>query len=190
LLQGIMDKDQYTQAAGLNQTVMGLFMLFGMGLGSLAYQHLGIEGAVIIDGVSFLVSGALIASCRFAPEVRLPNGKTSLRSLRFRQVTADFTEGYRYIRRNKLLLTLLTGFLLFGFVNGVFAVLPIFTMKYKLSPEHYQQYSALITIFLGIGFLVGSAVGSFLIQKLTRIGVLAGGLASYRHAYDRAWDNE
>jgi DHA3 family macrolide efflux protein-like MFS transporter len=176
LLQGIMDKDQYTQAAGLNQMVMGLFMLFGMGLGSLAYQYLGIEGAVIIDGVSFLVSGALIASCRFAPELRLPNGKTSLRGLRFRQVTADFTEGYRYIRRSKLLLALLTGFLLFGFVNGVFSVLPIFTMKYKLSPEHYQQYSALITIFLGIGFLVGSAVGSLLIQKLTRVGVLAGGL--------------
>jgi MFS family permease len=176
LLQGIMDKDQYTQAAGLNQTVMGLFMLFGMGLGSLTYQHLGIEGAVIMDGVSFLVSGALIASCRFAPDVRLPNGKTSLRSLGFRQVTADFAEGYRYIRRSKLLLALLTGFLLFGFVNGVFAVLPIFTMKYKLSPEHYQQYSALITIFLGIGFLVGSAVGSFLIRKLTRTGVLAGGL--------------
>ena len=176
LLQGSMDKEQYTQAAGLNQTVMGLFMMFGMGLGSLAYQHLGIEGAVIIDGVSFLVSGALIASCRFVPEVRLPNGKTSLRSLRFRQVTADFAEGYRYIRRSKLLLALLTGFLLFGFINGVFSVLPIFTMKYKLSPEHYQQYSALITIFLGIGFLVGSAVGSLLIRKLTRAGVLVGGL--------------
>lgn len=174
LLQGIMEKDQYTQAAGLNQTVMGLFMLFGMGFGSLAYQYLGIEGAIIIDGASFLVSGALIASCSFATEVRLPNGKNPLRGLRFRHVTADFAEGSRFIWRSKLLLALVSGFLLFGFVNGVFAVLPIFTMKYKLSPEHYELYSPLITIFLGIGFLVGSAISSLLIQKLTRVGVLVG----------------
>ncbi|SFU82642.1 MFS transporter [Alicyclobacillus macrosporangiidus] len=176
LLQGIMEKDLYTQAAGLNQTVMGLFMLFGMGLGSLTYHYLGIEGAVLIDGISFLLSGALIASCRFATEVRMPNGQTSLRGLRFRQVTADFAEGYRYIRRSRLLLALVMGFVLFGFVNGVFSVLPIFTMKYKLSPAHYQKYSALITIFLGIGFLVGSTLGSFLIQKLNRVIVLVGGL--------------
>lgn len=176
LLQGIMDSEQYVQAAGLNQSVMGLFMLFGMGLGAAAYHYLGIEGAVIIDGVSFLVSGTLITLCRFAPEVRLPNGKAHLRDISFRSISADFSEGLTYIKRHKLLLSILTGFFLFGFVNGVFAVLPIFTMKYKLSPDHYQAYSSLFTIFLGIGVLIGSALGPVLIKKCSKVFVVIGGL--------------
>ncbi|WP_409343008.1 MFS transporter [Paenibacillus sp. MBLB4367] len=176
LLQGIMNEEQYVQAAGLNQTVMGLFMLFGMGLGAGAYHYFGIEGAVTIDGISFLASGALIALCRFAPEVRQPNGKVRIRDLSMRLIVADFRQGFTYIRKHKLLFAIIAGFFLFGIVNGVFAVLPIFTMKYKLSPEHYQSYSALITVFLGIGFLLGSAAGAPLIKRFTKVRVLIAGL--------------
>jgi DHA3 family macrolide efflux protein-like MFS transporter len=176
LLQGILGKDQYVQASGLNQTVMGLFMLFGMGLGALAYRTLGIEGAVIADGVSFLVSGALIASCRFAPEVMQPNGPARREHFRPGALVSDFRDGMKYILRHRLLLAIISGYLIFGFVNGGFAVLPIFTMKYKLSPEHYESYSSLITIFLGIGFLIGSALASALVKKLSPAAVLIGGL--------------
>jgi len=34
LLQGSIDQDQYVQASGLNQMIMGMFMLFGMSLGA------------------------------------------------------------------------------------------------------------------------------------------------------------
>ena len=33
LLQGSIGQDQYVQASGLNQIIMGMFMLFGMSLG-------------------------------------------------------------------------------------------------------------------------------------------------------------
>ncbi|GAE48318.1 macrolide-efflux protein [Mesobacillus boroniphilus JCM 21738] len=36
MVQGILKKEDYTTAAGLNQLVMSLFMLFGNGLGVLA----------------------------------------------------------------------------------------------------------------------------------------------------------
>ncbi|USB33046.1 MFS transporter [Paenibacillus sp. YPG26] len=176
LLQGIMREDQYVQAAGLNQSVMGIFMLFGTGLGSIFYTYLGIEAAIIIDGVSFLVSGLLIARCRFEPEVRLPNGPAKLGDLHIRSIAREFWQGLTYIRGNRLLMAIISGFLVFGLINGVFAVLPIFTMKYKLSPEHYQTYSALITVCLGIGYLIGSAAGPTLIKKFSKVSVLIAGL--------------
>lgn len=79
LLQGSIGREQYVQAAGLNQMIMGLFMLFGMSLGAFAYRFLGIEGALLIDGISFLLSGLLILSCRFHEDVRMPGGRHALR---------------------------------------------------------------------------------------------------------------
>ncbi|GIP40479.1 putative MFS-type transporter YkuC [Paenibacillus sp. J31TS4] len=176
LLQGVLGTGQYVEAAGLNQMVGGLFMLFGMGLGSAAYHFLGIQGALLIDAASFVVSGLLIALCRFSPEVRQPNGPIRLRQLRLRAISADFGQGWVIIRRNALLLAIILGYFLFGAIDGVFAVLPLFTMKYKLSPDHYELYASLITVFLGIGFLIGSALASLLIKSTSKHAVLIGGL--------------
>lgn len=176
LLQGIMSSEQYIQAAGLNQMVMGMFMLFGMGLGAASYHYFGIEGAILIDCCSFLISGALVASCRFAPEVRLPNGKSRLKEIGMRSILGDFREGIIYIRNHKLLLAIISGYFMFGIIDGVFAVLPIFTMKYKLSPDEYETYSPLVMVFLGIGFMIGSAVCSTLVKRFSALAVLIVGL--------------
>ncbi|WP_202113221.1 hypothetical protein [Paenibacillus sp. MMS18-CY102] len=88
--------------------------------------------------------------------------------MRFPLLLQDFCHGLRYIISNRLLLALIAGFLFFGIVNGVFAVLPIFAMKYKLSPEHYVFHSSLLTVCLGTGFLIGSIVAPFLIRRFTR----------------------
>jgi len=176
LLQGSLMTEQYVHAAGLNQVLMGVFMLFGISLGATAYHFVGIEGAIIIDGISFLLSGMLISWCRFPQEVSLPNGKTRLRNLRLPLILSDFRQGLQYIFKHKLLLNLVSGFLVFGIVNGVFAVLPIFTMKYKLSPDRYEFHASLITIFLGIGFLIGSVIGPLIIKRFSKTKVLIAGL--------------
>ncbi|WNS44220.1 MFS transporter [Paenibacillus sp. MMS20-IR301] len=176
LLQGSIGQEQYIHASGLNQMIMGLFMLFGMSLGATAYRFLGIEGAILIDGLSFLVSGLLILSCRFSADARMPSGHHSLRDIRFPLLFREFSEGIRYLLQHRLLLTLIGGFLFFGIVNGVFAVLPIFAMKYKLSPDNYMLHASLITIFLGIGFLIGSLAASPLIRRFSRTRVLIFGL--------------
>lgn len=60
---------------------------------------------------------------------------------------------------------IILGFGIIGFVNGAFAVLPLFTMKYKLSPEHYEQYSSSFAVCLGIGVLAGSVAGNYLVPR-------------------------
>ncbi|NRD79974.1 MFS transporter [Bacillus sp. BRMEA1] len=184
ILQGILDQEQYAQASGFNQTVMGLFMLFGMGLGALSYHFIGFKGTVIIDGISFIVSALFIQSCDIPLEVRLPNGKSNWREMRLATVLTDFKQGLVYILNNKLLTSIISGFLVFGLINGAFTVLPLFTMKYKLAPNDYAQFTSLFSIFLGVGFIIGSVVGSALIKRfslhgLIIIGVILSGAGTF-----------
>jgi DHA3 family macrolide efflux protein-like MFS transporter len=176
LLQGILDKEQYMQASGLNQAVMGMFMLFGMGLGALSYRYLGMEGTIMIDGASFIISAILIRSCAIPQDVRLPNGKTNVKDLQLRHVLSDFRKGIVYIVNYKLLLSIIFGFFVFGLVNGCFAVLPIFTMKYKLAAHNYELYTSLFSILIGIGFIIGSAISNVLIRKLQPYRVIILGI--------------
>jgi MFS transporter, DHA3 family, macrolide efflux protein len=166
MVQGILKSDDYTTAAGLNQLVMSLFMLFGNGLGVFAYWTVGIYGALLVDFISFLMSAWLIRTCRIEKEVRMPNGHHRLKDLRITSILEDFKIGFRYIRKHKLLRTLLIGFFVFGVVNGGFSVMPIFILKYKLAPDTYEELSIIIGMVFGIGVLLGSFIASLLSQKM------------------------
>ncbi|WP_066058888.1 MFS transporter [Robertmurraya korlensis] len=166
MVQGILKQDDYTTAAGLNQLVMSLFMLFGNGLGVFAYWTVGIYGAILIDTVTFVLSALLIRSCKIDETVRMPNGKHRLKDLNISTVIVDFRDSMKYILQHGLLRTLLIGFIVFGVVNGGFSVMPVFILKYKLAPETYEQFSIIVGIMFGTGALLGSVIASFISQKL------------------------
>ncbi|MEK5392519.1 MFS transporter [Margalitia sp. FSL K6-0131] len=180
IMQGILAKDDYATAAGLNQMVSSIFMLFGSGLGIIAYKLTGVYGAVIIDAISFFISAILIKANRFEEKVRMPNGKHTWKDLNISLVFKDFKSGAGYILNHKLLRSLIIGFIVFGVANGGFSVIPIFILKYKLAPNTYEEYSVLIGIIFGCGVLIGSVISSILVQKykfhhLIIIGLLISG---------------
>ena len=78
---------------------------------------------------------------------------------------------------NKLLLTLISGFILFGIVNGGFSVMQVYILKYKLEPVEYEKYSVYLGILFGSGVLLGSIVGSMLAKKMKLHHMLVCGLA-------------
>lgn len=166
LVQGILNKDQYAKAAGLNQMLFSIFMVFGVGIGAATYKSIGIHGAVAIDFFSFIISGLLIRACKIPTAARLPNGKRSWKELNIQSSISDFKDGIIYIIKNRLLALLVFGFFMFGFVTGAFAILPMFTMKYKLALTHYEWYASLFAISLGIGLLVGSGIATFISSKV------------------------
>lgn len=176
MVQGILQKDDYTTAAGLNQLVMSLFMLFGNGLGILAYWSIGIYGAIVVDAISFIVSALLIHATDVPKEARLPNGSHKLSDLNIKMVFKDFQKGFKYVLSSKLLFTLIIGFFIFGIVNGGFSVMPIFILKYKLAPDSYEEYSIIIGFVFGIGVLIGSFIASLLAQKLKLYHLISAGL--------------
>jgi MFS transporter, DHA3 family, macrolide efflux protein len=176
MVQGILKKEDYTTAAGLNQLVMSLFMLFGNGLGVFAYWSVGIYGAIVVDACTFIISAFFIKSIQIAEEVRLPNGKHTFKDLNLAIVFKDFKLGISYILSNKLLRTLLVGFVVFGVVNGGFSVIPIFILKYKLAPDSYEELSIWVGVIFGTGVLLGSFIASIFTQKVKLYQMIIFGL--------------
>ncbi|PLT31251.1 MFS transporter [Peribacillus deserti] len=176
IIQGVLTKDDYTAAAGLNQMVSSIFMLVGNGLGIFLYWNIGIYGAMTANAISFAISALLIRSCHIPEKVRMPNGSHSLKDLDIKLVVNDFKLGMKYILNDKLLLSLLSGFCIFGLVNGGFSVMPIFIMKYKLAPDHYEEYSVILGIVFGSGVLLGSVIASSIVRKIKLFHCLIAGL--------------
>ncbi|MFP3526959.1 hypothetical protein SB912_31165, partial [Pantoea sp. SIMBA_072] len=83
----------------------------------------GIEGAILIDAFSFFISGLLIHFCNISEDIRLPNGKHSFKDLKILLVLSDFKKGLIYIKTHKLLLCLVSGFIVFGILNGGLSVM-------------------------------------------------------------------
>ncbi|NDI34494.1 MFS transporter [Chengkuizengella sediminis] len=176
IVQGILKEHEYTTAAGLNQMVNSLFMLFGSALGAITYWTVGIEGAIIVDTISFVFSALLLHACKIPENVRLPNGKNKLKDLQLSTIFKDFNEGMRYILKNRLLFSLVIGFIVFGVVNGGFSVIPIFVLKYKLAPETYEQMSVVLGIVFGAAVLIGSIFASIIAQKVKLHKLIIWGL--------------
>lgn len=176
IVQGILKKDDYTTAAGLNQLVMSLFMLFGNGIGIFVYWSVGVYGAIAVDILTFITSAILIKSVNIPEEVRLPNGKHTFKDLNLAVVLQDFKLGISYIFSHKLLRTLLVGFFVFGVVNGGFSVIPIFMLKYKLAPDAYEQWSIWVGVIFGVGVLLGSFLSSISTKKVKLYQMIVFGL--------------
>jgi len=181
IMQGILKEDEYTASAGLNQMVSSLFNLFGSGLGIAIYWTLGLEGAIMIDAISFLISGLLIRTCKVPEIVNLPNGNHSWRDLNLKFVYSDFKDSLIYILKNKLLISLILGFILFGVVNGGLSVLPAFILKYKLAPHSYETFSIWNSMAFGVGLLIGSLFSPIIAKKLELyqaivLGLILGGI--------------
>jgi MFS transporter, DHA3 family, macrolide efflux protein len=176
ILQGVLSKDDYSTAAGLNQMVTSLFMLLGNAIAIFVYWNAGIYGALIVDFITFVLSAILIKRCVIPEDVRLPNGQHTWKDLNISLVMKDFKSGLEYILNNKLLLSLISGFIVFGIVNGGFSVIPIFILKYKLAPETYEEYSIILGVAFGSGVLIGSIVSSMLTQKFRFHQLIVTGL--------------
>lgn len=195
LLQGILSEDQYATSAGLNQLVSSLFMLFGGAIGTIVFWKLGVEAAVIIDTISFVLSGLLIKLAKVSKEITNPKGHHSIKDLKFKMVLKDFKEGILYILNHSLLRSLLSGFFLFGVINGGFTVMPSFILKYKLAPDSYEELLIYIGVAFGTGVLLGSIIGSVLAKKvklpymiiigltISGLCVIVGGFSTSATAY-------
>ncbi|MFT4413267.1 MFS transporter [Fredinandcohnia humi] len=166
LIQGVLPKEDYPTGIGLNQMFGSLLFLTGSGIGASLYWGIGINGALLIDAGSFLISGYLISRCKLPEDIRLPNGPSSIKDISFNMIKNDFLSGTKYAFNNKIVLNLLLGILILGITNGAQSVMHIFIMKYKLAPETYEQVQVLLAVALGSGVLIGSLISTRLSKKI------------------------
>jgi MFS family permease len=175
LSQGILGPEQRVAAAGVNQMMVSVLMLFGNSLGAAVYWAFGIQGALLIDALSFLASAWLIRSLHAPEDVRLPNGKTAWRELNVSTVWKDLKIGSLYIWNFPLLRRLMGGLVILGLCIGGMGVMPIFKLKYVLAPDTYQQYTAVMGAVSGSGVLIGSAIASRMAKRMKLYNLLTWG---------------
>ena len=100
---GVVESDQYGAAAGINQMVNSLYALFGVGIATMVYWTFGVYGSILVNTLTFILSGILIQTISIPEKVRLPNGRTKWKEVNLKMLITEFKEGIRYIYQNETL---------------------------------------------------------------------------------------
>lgn len=139
------------------QTLFAVFMIFGPVVGMFVYQSYGIETAIGIMGVAFLLSAASLA---FLPRDRQDEGERQQS-----QLLEDIKAGFRYVRSSIILRKLGGGFLAVGLGFGLIQPMGIFLITERLGkPEDYLQWFALVN---GVAMIIGGVLAMSFSSKVS-----------------------
>lgn len=148
------------------QTMFALFMVLGPILGTFVYQHYGIQVAIGIMGVAFLLSAFVLMFLppdRDADEEKRP---TTLRE--------EMAAGFRYVWSSKSLTTLGGCFLAAGFALGLIQPLGVFLVTERLGlPKENIQW---LMTANGIAMIVGGGLTMGISKKYAPQSLLAVGM--------------
>lgn len=131
------------------QTMFAVFMIFGPILGTFVYQTFGIQVAIGIMGVAFILSAVALL---FMPPDRDMSKERAAQSTILQEMAA----GVRYVLSKKVLTLLGACFLLAGLGIGMIQPLGVFLVTERLGlPKESLQW--LMTVS-GVGMILGGAL--------------------------------
>ncbi|SDN53482.1 Transmembrane secretion effector [Paenibacillus sp. yr247] len=146
-------ESQMQMGMSLFQSMMAIFMILGPIMGTFVYYHFGIEVAVAIMGVCFLLSALVLT---FLPADRKADRGAEQPST---HIFAEMGEGFRYVQKNKMLVTLGGCFAVAGLAIGLISPLGIYlvTENLGLPKENLQWFMATngIAMIIGGGLTMG-----------------------------------
>lgn len=159
-------EEKLQSAMAMFQTLIAIFIIIGPMLGTFVYQRLGINIAIGIMGLAFLLSASILA---FLPSEK-KNEKGKIESSFWRELK----EGIKYVYKRKVLMILGGIFALAGLAVGITQPLGIFIVIERLGlPKENLQW--LLAVF-GISMLIGGGVVMSLSQKFSPQKLLSLGL--------------
>ncbi|WP_423800983.1 MFS transporter [Neobacillus sp. SAB-20_R2A] len=149
------------------QTLFALFMILGPVIGTFVYQRYGIDAAIAIMGVAFLLSAGILFLLPADYEVEEKAEKTT--------ITQEMKAGFSYVLNSRPL-TLLGGcFAAAGLALGLTQPLAVFLVTEKLGlPKEQLQW--LMAAF-GAGMILGGGLTVGLAKKTPPQILLALGMA-------------
>lgn len=152
----ILEKDLYTVGEAANATASRVSEIVGLAAAGAVVALIGVSGALLIDAVTFFLSALLIGWMRFSEQA-------SREKIDFSGIRRDFSEGFSYLRRERLLKALL---LIGMLINFCMIPLNSFGTPYVVDVLHRgaEMLSAMqLTLVVGMG------LGSFVMPKLHRL---------------------
>ncbi|MBE1446673.1 MFS transporter [Paenibacillus sp. OAS669] len=138
------------------QTMFALFMVLGPILGTFVYQHYGIQVAIAIMGVAFLLSAAVLM---FLPPDRGINEEDKPAT----KLGEEMAAGFRYVLSKKVLSTLGGCFLSAGLALGLIQPLGVFLVTERLGlPKENIQW---LMTANGVAMIIGGGLAMGLSKK-------------------------
>jgi DHA3 family macrolide efflux protein-like MFS transporter len=148
------------------QTMFALFMVLGPILGTFIYQTYGIQVAIAIMGIAFLLSAAVLL---FLPPDRKLDEAGPTTTLR-----EEMAAGFRYVRSKQVLTTLGACFMVAGLALGLIQPLAIFLVTERLGlPKENVQW---LMTANGLAMIVGGGLTMGLTKKITPQAMLVVGM--------------
>lgn len=131
----------------MNQTIQAIFMILGPMIGTLVYYRLGINVAVTIMGICFMLSALVLV---FLPSDKKVEAKATT------NLSQEMKMGFRYVMSNKIFIYMGGFFLAAGMGLGLVNPLSIFlvTEHLNLNAQNLQWFTAVN----GVGMILGGVV--------------------------------
>lgn len=156
VLSHVLDTEFFTIGRAASFSSIRLSTLAGSAVAGIAIASIGADGALWIDAATFLISASLISW------IRVTNDETTKDKMSLNVVLEDFREGFRFARKNEVLITIiLVGISINGGITPVMVFdVPFISSFLKLGPEALSA--------LGVTNTLGMAFGSFMIPKIKK----------------------
>ncbi|MFD0676413.1 MULTISPECIES: MFS transporter [unclassified Paenibacillus] len=150
----------------LYQTMFAIFMVLGPIMGTFVYQRYGIEVAIGIMGVAFILSAAVL--------MFLPPDKELEETQKTTTLSQEMAAGFHYVLSKKALKTLGGCFMAAGLALGLIQPLGVFLVTERLSlPKEYIQWLMMAN---GLAMIAGGGLTMGLTKKLAPQTLLAIGM--------------
>lgn len=158
----IVGLDKLQQANGANSIIQSVTMIMGVILGAVAFGLFPFHIALLINGVSFMLSGVSEMFIKSSYKEDLPEHEAP-------NMLNDIKIGFDYLRKKKGLLRMMTYSLIINF-----AVAPLFSVGipylFRTELEKSEWDIAFVNIAFGIAMLIaGVVVGGLKFKSMTKV---------------------
>ncbi|MFC5529614.1 MFS transporter [Cohnella yongneupensis] len=159
---------QMQMGMSMYQTIQAIFMIVGPVLGTLVYFRFGVHTAVVLIGICFLLSAAVLTT--------LPKDRAAP-SVQPARLTEDIKSGLHYVLANKIFLYMASFFLAAGLALGIINPLGVFVVTEHLGLQAEQLQW--LTAMNGAGILLGGMFMMSLFRRMPpRVMLMVGFLCS------------
>ncbi|WP_409341671.1 MFS transporter [Paenibacillus sp. MBLB4367] len=165
--------EKVQQGMALLQTITAIFMIAGPAIGSVVYQNFGIQTSIVITGIAFLLSAAVLT--------KLPADRKEERAQTSEGFWRELGAGIGYVRKSAVLSGLAGTFAAIGLASGSMQPLGVFVLTERLGlPKENLQWFMMVN---GIAMLIGGGLIAALSkkvapQRLLAIGMIADAIAA------------
>ncbi len=168
----LLDEDKYLVGLALGGTVSRVCEIAGLALAGGTVALLGVEGALLIDASTFLISALAIAWIK-NEKIRLHAAQGGIN---LRGTLASLADGFRYVRGNRSLAALI----LFGVILN-FSAVPLNTFFTPYITDDVGGGAWMLSA-VQLAMVAGTGLGAFLTPKLgavsTRAQIFAAGIVN------------